>query len=107
MPGGGGGGLEHLVQLVGCEGTAGPPGGNSPRPVGELMGRGLCGLVGRPRSFIPQTLMASTLLGPVCSWGMNGPETMPRGGHSLEGSWVVKALWGRGLSAGYTCTGMW
>ena len=63
------------------------------------MGRGLGGLVGRPRSFIPQTFMASTLPGPVCPWGMNGPETMPRGGHSLEGRWVVKAIWGRGLSA--------
>lgn len=89
-----------MSQLGGCEGPAGHPGGNSPCPVEELVGRGLCGLVGRPRSFIPQTFMASTLLGPVCPWGMNGPETMSRGGHSPEGRWVVKAIWGRGLSAG-------
>ena len=94
-----------MYQLGGCEGTTGHPGGNSPCPVGELMGRGLCGLGDRPRSFIPQTFMASTLPGPVCLWGMNGPETLPRGGHSLEGRWVVGTIWGRGLSA-VVCRGV-
>ena len=89
-----------MSQLGGCEGPAVHPGGNSPCPVEELVGRGLWGLVGTPRSFIPQTFMASTLLGPVCPWSMNGPETMSRGGHSPERRWVVKAIWGRGLSAG-------
>lgn len=71
-----------LSQLGGCDGTAGHPGGNSPCPVGEHMGRGLGGLVGRRRSFIPQTFMASTLPGLVCPWGMNGPEPLPSEVHS-------------------------
>lgn len=83
--------LEHLVPAGWCEGPAVTSWRNSLTNLllGSSWEEGFCGLVGRPRSFIPQTFMASTLPGSVCPWGMNSPRpgheevTVQKGAGSL------------------------